>query len=75
MVDGGNVAPVEARERERDGGHWWKGLHHRLGVGACTQKAEMPKARAGGREKNKGLSARALGPHRVRFDFVAFACC
>ena len=34
-------------------------LHHRLGVGACTQKEEMPKASASEGETNNGPSARA----------------
>ena len=66
VVKGRNVAPEEAREEESDGGHWWEGLHHRLGVGACTQKDYMPKARAGEGEMSNAPSTRASRPHQAR---------
>ena len=34
-------------------------MHHRLGVGAWTQKKDLPKASASEGEKNDGPSARA----------------
>ena len=50
--------------------HSWKGLHHRLGVGAWTKKEEMPNASASEGERNNGPSARALGPHQARVVFA-----
>ena len=46
-------------ERAVVGTDWWKGLHHRLGVGACTRKEKMPKTSASEGERNNGPSARA----------------